>query len=191
MELYIARHGETEYNAASRIQGSGIDSPLTPTGILQAKALGSSLEGVHFNAVYSSPLKRATDTVMHAFNGQHTPITDARIIEIGLGAMEGMYWSDASNKYPYAATRLNDPVNYIPPPSGETLTDMITRVSSFMNHISMAGHERVFVLSHGYTCRIFQACVRGGTLEDIGQAQSYGNCEVSCYKFINGIWSQI
>jgi len=186
MELYIARHGETEYNATRRIQGSGIDSPLTEKGIAQAKALGKSLEGLSFDAVYSSPLKRAQDTVKHAFNGKHTPILDERVVEVGLGAMEGMYWKDADEKY--AGYSLFDPVNYVPPPGGEVLTDMLERVNLFMEDISKTGHKKVFVLSHGYTCRVFQACVTGKTLEAIANAHSYDNCHVAHYRFEDGLW---
>jgi len=188
MELYIARHGETEYNAAHRIQGNGIDSPLTGNGIAQAITLGKSLEGIAFDAVYSSPLKRATDTVKHAFNNKYTPILDERIIEIGLGVMEGMYWTDAAKDFPEAANRLSDPVNYVPPPNGEALTDMLIRVSEFMDDVAKAGHQKVFVLSHGYTCRVFQACTLGKTLEAIEQAQEYGNCQIARYHFKDDNW---
>jgi len=191
MELYIARHGETEFNAAHRIQGNGIDSPLTQNGIAQAKALGKSLEDITFNAVYSSPLKRAVDTVKHAFNGIYTPILDERVIEIGLGAMEGMYWTDAAKDYPEAATRLSDPVNYIPPPKGEALTDMIIRVSAFMDDVAKLGHQKVFVLSHGYTCRVFQACAMDKTLKAIEQAEPFGNCQVAHYRFKSGNWERL
>ena len=191
MELYIARHGETEFNAEGRIQGSGMDSPLTPKGIEQAKTLGKSLEGLTFDAVYSSPLKRATDTVEIAFAGRYKPILDSRIVEIGMGAMEGMLWEDASEIFPNAWSRLTDPANYTPPPKGETLQDMIARISAFLDDVSKTGHRRVFVLAHGYTLRVLQACTVDKSLAAIKQAHSYGNCEVARYRFEGGKWGLV
>ena len=192
MELYIARHGETEFNIEGRTQGNGMDSPLTPKGVEQAKALGKFLESLNFDAVYSSPLKRATDTVEIAFGGRYKPILDPRIVEIGLGAMEGMLWEDSVEIYPEAAIKLfSDPLNYIPPPRGETLQDMIVRVSTFLDDISKTGHQRVFVLSHGYTLRVFQACTMDKSLAAIGKAHTYRNCEVAHYQFDGGQWGLV
>ena len=191
MELYIARHGETEFNAERRIQGNSKDSPLTQNGIAQAMALGKSLEGISFDSVYSSPLKRATDTVEIAFGGRYKPILDDRLVEIGLGVMEGMLWSDAAEMYPESWGRYLDPVNYIPPPKGECLLDMIARVGAFLDDVGKTGYRRVFVLSHGYTSRVFQACTMDRSLEAIGKAHSYGNCEVAHYRFEHGKWEMV
>ena len=191
MELYIARHGETEFNAEGRIQGSGMDSPLTPKGIAQARALGKSLEGITFDAVYSSPLKRATDTVELAFGGRYKPILDARIVEIGLGVTEGMLWYDAAEFYPESANRLSDPVNYVPPPKGEALTDMIVRLSAFLDDVSKTGYKRVFVLCHGYTSRVLQACTMDKSLEAIGKSHAYRNCKVAHYQFKHDKWELV
>jgi len=69
MELYVSRHCETLSNIQRRLTGS-LDSPLTEKGIEQAKSLGKSLENITFDAVYSSPLKRAVETVKAAFGGK-------------------------------------------------------------------------------------------------------------------------
>ena len=188
MELYVARHGETEFNIERRIQGSGMDSPLTSNGIAQAKALGKSLEGINFDAVYSSPLKRTVATVETAFCDRYKPILDPRLVEIGMGVMEGMLWDDIAELYPNA-TRLDDPVNFIPPPNGEALPDMIGRVGAFMDEISTTGHQTVFVMTHGYTLRVFQACTMGRTLEALAKTtRAYRNCEVARYRYKQGKW---
>lgn len=61
IEFYVIRHGETLFNKIKRIQGWA-DSPLTETGILQARSLGAGLRGIHFDECYSSTSGRAIET---------------------------------------------------------------------------------------------------------------------------------
>ena len=60
--VYLIRHGETSWNCEKRLQGQS-DSPLTEEGIRQAKALAGRLSTISFDAVYSSDLERARQTV--------------------------------------------------------------------------------------------------------------------------------
>ena len=59
MELYLVRHGETEWSRARR-HTSRTDLPLSPAGEAEAKALGDHLRGLEVDRVLSSPLARAT-----------------------------------------------------------------------------------------------------------------------------------
>src|ERR1700704_4480325 len=61
LRLYIARHGETDWNLSHRLQG-WTDRPLDDTGKRQAVDLAASLKGVHLDAIYSSTLSRSRDT---------------------------------------------------------------------------------------------------------------------------------
>ena len=62
MKFYFVRHGKTEWNAEGRFQGAEGDSPLLDESILELKELGDYLKSVHFDAVFSSDLKRARKT---------------------------------------------------------------------------------------------------------------------------------
>lgn len=95
MELYASRHGETRANTEKRLAGREGDSPLTEKGIEQAKQLGENLKDIAFDAVYSSPLNRAVDTVKIAFGNKYKICIDDRLAEIGLGFMNGMTYDDA------------------------------------------------------------------------------------------------
>ena len=59
--LLITRHGETEWNAAGRIQGH-TDIGLSSIGAAQARSLGERLSGLSIDAAYSSDLKRTSET---------------------------------------------------------------------------------------------------------------------------------
>ena len=187
MELFVARHGETDYNKQKRWQGSGIDSPLTPLGVEQAKILGKSLEGMEFDAIYSSPLKRAMVTACIAFNDlalfEGKGVTDVRLREIGLGEAEGMSYKEVSEKFSETfRTLMYDPVAYVRPLGGEAIQDVIVRVDSFLQELAAMPHKRVFVQTHGYVMRIIYACSQDKSLEAVHAAPRFNNCEL--WKYI-------
>ena len=59
--IYMVRHGETEWNAAHRMQGWS-DIPLNEKGREQASFAARKFESIPLDAIYTSPLKRAADT---------------------------------------------------------------------------------------------------------------------------------
>src|SRR5262245_11027542 len=61
LRLYIARHGETDWNVQHKVTGT-TDVPLNATGLAQAAALRDTLKGVPLDAVYSSTLMRSIET---------------------------------------------------------------------------------------------------------------------------------
>ena len=84
-EIYLIRHGQTDYNRQFRLQGRS-DIPLNRLGLAQARAAHEALRGVHFDAVYASPLRRAVDTACIVSGWPEEKIElDPRLIEIGFG----------------------------------------------------------------------------------------------------------
>lgn len=91
MKIYLARHGQTDWNLHNKIQGWS-DVPLNKTGLEQAKVLGESLRGVKFDKVYCSPLRRAKETaeVALATAGALMDIDfEKNLVERGFGEFEG------------------------------------------------------------------------------------------------------
>ena len=92
MKIWIARHGQTDLNYARRMQGR-TDEPLNSTGISQAQAMRSLLlaeyGGLRFDAVFSSPLKRAVETasIIGGIPAEEVRI-DSRLIETDFGIYE-------------------------------------------------------------------------------------------------------
>lgn len=192
MELYAARHGETLSNAEKRLTGRETNSPLTEKGIEQAKQLGESLKDIDFDAVYSSPLSRAMDTVNIAFGNKYKIYIDDRLAEIGLGIMEGMTYDDASVHFPESGMLFfTEPALYKTPPKGEHLNDMIKRVDSFLDDIIKTNHDKVFILTHGYMLRVLYACTENKSIADIAKSPHYSNCDTAHYICDNGKWKLI
>ncbi len=66
MELYIIRHGETDFNRRGIVQGRGVNSDLNDLGISQAKSFYKAYHHIEFDKVITSTLKRTHQTV-HSF----------------------------------------------------------------------------------------------------------------------------
>ena len=93
IELYLVRHGQTEFNLAGKIQG-WCDSPLTETGVAQAVHLGGQLRTHPFCAAFSSTLPRAhrTAELILAADGQNLPVhTLPQLREYCFGSYEQGY----------------------------------------------------------------------------------------------------
>ncbi len=88
-EIYLVRHGETDWNAAGRIQGH-TDIPLNTLGLGQAAQLGSSLAHIDFSAVYSSDLSRAKETARLIIGPRVLPFIETPALrERWAGSFEG------------------------------------------------------------------------------------------------------
>lgn len=89
MNLYLVRHGETDYNVNHIIQGI-IDKELNENGIQQAKNLKNKIDKISIDLIISSPLNRAKDTASIIIFGRNIKtIYDERIIERNAGKLEG------------------------------------------------------------------------------------------------------
>jgi len=88
--LFLARHGQTEYNRLNQIQGRGIDASLNETGHRQAHAIARHLKDSELHRVYSSSLKRSqeTATVVCQLRGL-TLESHADMDEMDFGKLEG------------------------------------------------------------------------------------------------------
>lgn len=89
MKLYLVRHGQTDWNAADRLQGQS-DIPLNAVGIAQAQSLRDQIRqrNLRFDAIYSSPLQRVRKTAEIIADNQPI-IIDSRLNERNAGQFEG------------------------------------------------------------------------------------------------------
>ena len=91
MRLYLLRHGQTDWNAAHKLQGQ-TDVPLNETGLKQAREEAKRREeaGITFDRVFSSPLSRAKETARIVSGLPEEEIqTDPRIMEMSFGVDDG------------------------------------------------------------------------------------------------------
>jgi probable phosphoglycerate mutase len=153
--FYLLRHGETEWNAENRFCGS-TDVPLSEAGRRQAKSLAERLNSIPFEALYSSPLKRALETarVISASVGLQ-PIPDARLVELDYGQWEGKTLAEIMENDPKTFRAWDANPAQVAPPGGESGLEAQQRVVSFLDFLA-AKHPQgdVLVVLHKTVCRL-------------------------------------
>ncbi|NLO10512.1 MAG: histidine phosphatase family protein [Clostridiales bacterium] len=91
MNIYLIRHGETDWNLIGKVQGRE-DIPLNDTGRSQARKCAMALQNTGIKAIISSPLTRAVQTANIIANTDDSIelIVDDGLIERDFGEMSGM-----------------------------------------------------------------------------------------------------
>ena len=83
-EVYLVRHGETEWNLTGRRQGQ-LDSPLSERGMMEVQRTSKRIESLPVDGVFSSPLGRAISTAQtyaHALDQAVTALDDLRELDV-------------------------------------------------------------------------------------------------------------
>ena len=143
MEIYLCRHGETEWSLSGQ-HTSHTDIPLTEKGKQQALLLGKRLASTHFDAVYSSPMQRSSETCRLA---RFKPILDPDLREWDYGQYEGLKYEEIRKKDPHWNLFLRGA------PEGESLEEVSHRADRFLKKI-MNKEGKIAVFSHGHFSRV-------------------------------------
>lgn len=147
--LYLIRHGETELSVRRCYSGRR-DVPLTERGQEQARLAGQRLCDAGLDAVYSSPLSRATQTARVIAEAASVPLlVDERLVEVDYGPLEGMDRDGARQHFgvSYTAWRA-DPMG-VTLPGAEPLREALTRTASVTREAIGAWRCPVLVAHQG------------------------------------------
>lgn len=165
--FFIARHGETVFNASGRIQGDHGHTPLTSEGFRQAEAMGQALKarlGPRPDlALWSSPSGRALQTLAIAVEplglDWHAVRVDDRLAEIGMGAWTGRYYRDIVAE----VGPIYDPETLLftrPATEGEWYDGVAARLRDWIGDTAGDTRDRL-VLTHGMSSRVLRALLTG------------------------------
>lgn len=147
MEIWLARHGETEWSVSGQHTGR-TDIPLTPRGEEQARALGAALVDHPFAVVYSSPLRRALDSARLA--GFDDVLVDPLLQEQDYGEYEGITTADIRRERP------NWDLWRDGCPGGEDAEAVAARADRFLSVLPGAGGD-VLIFGHSHMLRVLAA----------------------------------
>lgn len=168
LNLYVVRHGQTEWNVKKRIQGRK-DSELTAKGIQDAKLLGTRLKDMDWTAVYASPSKRAVTTASLITKNDSLHIqTDKRLLEMDLGNLEGLTMEEIKGENAKQHHHYwNSPSQFFNPP-GESFVDVKNRIEQFTADLGKKYDKgNILIVTHGVVIKMLQVICSGLQIDDI------------------------
>lgn len=147
-DLYLARHGQTEFNVQGRIGG---DPPLTAKGRAQAQALAKHMATIPLDYVFTSTRMRAHETAQPVLETHpHAKVMALREFdEIWAGVCENMLYSEIREKMPeVTAARNANKYSYVYP-QGESYATLMERVRRGLRRaLFLAGDSPLLILGH-------------------------------------------
>ncbi|HEV2568410.1 histidine phosphatase family protein [Sphingomonas sp.] len=170
--FFIARHGETVFNAAGRMQGDAMDTPLTRAGFAQVDAMGEGLvrflgDGARPAHLWASPYGRALQTLAivceHIGADWHRARRDQRLSEINVGIWGGRTYREIIEEQGEIVDRSCGLFS-ARPPQGEWYDEIAARLTSWLEE---HGHEDgdKLIIMHGMSSRVLRGLMTGIDVE--------------------------
>ncbi|WP_105667991.1 2,3-diphosphoglycerate-dependent phosphoglycerate mutase GpmB [Cronobacter dublinensis] len=150
LQVYLVRHGETQWNAERRIQGQS-DSPLTEKGEHQAMQVAQRAKALGITHIISSDLGRTRRTAEIIAQGCGCDvILDARLRELNMGILERRHLDTLTDEEEGWRRQL---VNGTPDgriPQGESMQEVSNRMHGALNAcLELPEGSRPLLVSHG------------------------------------------
>lgn len=195
MKIYIARHGETTWNAEGRIQGRS-DPGLSPKGYEQSLALLGQLKDRPISAIYTSTLQRSILTAQPIAKHLGLPILiQPELNEIAFGILEGkhLFNFDEGIKTEWERFKENRFAYRIP--GAENYADVAIRVKPFIEKIfNDHRDEEILIVGHRVVNRMLIGIVLEYPLESTLKIEQTNDClyliqkngEVRVFHYIDG-----
>jgi broad specificity phosphatase PhoE len=158
--IYLARHGESDWNVERRWQGHA-DRPLTEKGRRQAEGLAERLSEVHLDAVYTSDLRRAWETAEAVARPRGLRVVRLHELrEVDVGSWGGLTREECESRFPAEFKRWRE--GGAGWEDGESYEDMSFRILDAVRTIAAEHPEgAVLVVSHGGPIRAVHAQALG------------------------------
>jgi 2,3-bisphosphoglycerate-dependent phosphoglycerate mutase len=160
--ICVTRHGETDWNITGVLQG-WIDVPLNENGRRQAYEMAEAFKASGFSCVWTSPLRRASETaeIVAEVLGLPPPIRSEGLKERHFGLIQGMTKRDLSILHPglHECIVRRDPTCHFD--DGESSDQFADRVMQALHEIAKrhAG-EQVLAMTHGWVMDVMTRHVR-------------------------------
>jgi broad specificity phosphatase PhoE len=150
--IFLARHGETTYNAERRFQGHSARAVLTDKGIAQAHELAELAAQEDLVALYASPLERARETAaIVAERIGLEPVVDERFAETETGDWTDQLYDDVDPELYAQWEHAGEDWRF---PGGESLEEQQERVIAGLVDVTQAGKLPALVVCHRGTIRV-------------------------------------
>jgi broad specificity phosphatase PhoE len=146
--VYLARHGQTEWNVDGRRQGR-LDSPLTPLGLLQARRHATLVASQQIDFIFTSPLGRARRTaeILGVTLGLSAQVLDD-LAEVAHGEWSGLTSAEIDADWPGQRVARERDKYAFRFPGGESYADAEVRAGRALAEIARSGARRPLLVSH-------------------------------------------
>jgi broad specificity phosphatase PhoE len=175
--VVLWRHGETDYNAAGRMQGH-LDSALTEAGWNQARFAVPALARFEPDVVIASDLRRAMDTATVFTESMGVPLrVDKRLRETHLGEWQGLTGAEVDADWPGERERWRFDATWAPP-GGESRIEVAARAAEVVSDLCDSAEDLATVLlaAHGGLITALTARLLSLPVAAWPQLGGIGNC---------------
>jgi broad specificity phosphatase PhoE len=153
MNIYLVRHGETEWNKEEIFRGRK-DVPLNERGLRQAEMTGRYFGGVAIDRICSSPLSRAVQTAERIAGAAMIPVTrDDAFTDIAFGTWEGLTLDEVGRRHPVELEVWRSQPHKFRMRGVESLAQVRRRVVAGLK-AATEGAGSVVVVTHRVICKV-------------------------------------
>ena len=189
-KFVIVRHGQSVANLEERYAGC-YNASLTPLGKQQAELLTEYiLKTYRVDAVYSSPLSRARETVEKiAWKAGVPLIVCEDVREINGGKWEGLSLQEIADNYPQDAYIWKTDIGRAQPTGGESFAEVQARADKALRKIAEENADKTVVIgTHGGVIRSMQCIFNGVPVTEMKNVPWTPNASVSEVNYENGAY---
>lgn len=175
--IFIIRHGQTDFNVRQVVQGRGINSDLNDEGIRQAKLFFQAHQEIKFDVVYTSSLKRTWQTVDSFISKKIPHFVRPEIDEIDWGIFEGVeHHPDLQKTYydiieDWKTGKLDIKIE-----GGESAQDLANRLQPFIEELKNTNEQTILVCTHGRTLRVLICLLLEKSIAQMDEFEHQNTC---------------
>lgn len=155
MELYIIRHGETDFNRKGIVQGRGVNSDLNELGLQQARSFFKAYHHIPFDKIYTSSLKRTHQTVEPFINKGIEWIKLNELDELDWGVNEGREATpEMKSEFHQLTKKWMEGELHLKFPGGESPIEVNARQKIAIQKILNEPVQHALICMHGRALRL-------------------------------------
>ena len=180
-EIYIIRHGETDFNQMGIVQGKGVNSHINQVGRAQAMLFFEKYKSAGFEKVYTSTLKRTHQTVAPFIEMGIPHEAHAGLDEISWGVHEGKQDQDSFKEFYRVLHEWKQGNVTLSIQDGESPIVVQNRQLEFIEDLRGAPEQKVLICSHGRAIRILLCTMLD---QPLYKMDTFPHQNVSLYKLL-------
>ena len=182
LEIYVARHGQDRDNERGILNGHR-DEPLTALGESQALVVAQEITsmGLHFDAMYSSPLQRAFKTAqtISEVSVQPIPVKLNSLIERDFGVMSGVPINKVEEMCAPDIIKSETVIYFLNPEGAETFPNLISRAKECLADLKTRHNSgSILLVCHGDIGKMIYAAFYNLPWEQVLTDFHFGNSEI-------------